>query len=290
MDPVLGGIIGGAVSDAGGILGNVITNKGSKKRLQESQRFDLGMWHKQNAYNDPRAQMKRLQDAGLNPNLIYGQNAGGAAGNAGSVPASKVADYSMSNPVAHMAQYADYAVKGAQHDNLHAQSVSHAASAALKNVQRITEKVKIEGRKTANAREKVALERDEGTLQAEIDAANYRARALDQKAQQEEIRTSNLDAQQKAELTKTLNQAYQYYYAGDEAKAKAFIAQEKVRLAKLGIFDSSPWQVKAFAPLVQAGWFEVNPPSHNEIDGDGIWYDASEGGNPHDKYNPNTDK
>ena len=37
------------------------------------------MWHRQNAYNTPEAQMARFKAAGLNPHLIYGQ---GSAGNA----------------------------------------------------------------------------------------------------------------------------------------------------------------------------------------------------------------
>lgn len=39
-------------------------------------------WNRQNAYNHPQAQMERLKSAGLNPNLIYGDSASGAAGNA----------------------------------------------------------------------------------------------------------------------------------------------------------------------------------------------------------------
>lgn len=33
---------------------------------------DMNMWNLINAYNDPAAQMERLQKAGLNPNLVYG--------------------------------------------------------------------------------------------------------------------------------------------------------------------------------------------------------------------------
>lgn len=43
------------------------------------QRRDaLADWHMQNAYNDPAAQMMRLKNAGLNPNLVYGN---GVVGN-----------------------------------------------------------------------------------------------------------------------------------------------------------------------------------------------------------------
>lgn len=44
----------------------------------------LEMWNLQNAYNSPTAQMSRLRQAGLNPNLVYGN---GVTGNsAGSAP------------------------------------------------------------------------------------------------------------------------------------------------------------------------------------------------------------
>lgn len=39
------------------------------------------MWNLQNEYNSPAAQMKRYQDAGLNPNLVYGQGTPGNAQN-----------------------------------------------------------------------------------------------------------------------------------------------------------------------------------------------------------------
>lgn len=43
---------------------------------------NLEMWNLQNAYNDPAAQMARLKNAGLNPNLVYG--GGNVTGNTSS--------------------------------------------------------------------------------------------------------------------------------------------------------------------------------------------------------------
>ena len=40
---------------------------------QQEQAYNLELWNATNAYNSPVAQMQRYQDAGLNPNLIYGQ-------------------------------------------------------------------------------------------------------------------------------------------------------------------------------------------------------------------------
>lgn len=59
-------------------------NAQAQKDLAEYQNaYNLEMWNKENEYNTPAAQMQRYQDAGLNPNLIYGQ---GNSGNASSVP------------------------------------------------------------------------------------------------------------------------------------------------------------------------------------------------------------
>lgn len=44
--------------------------------MYAKQRADnLSDWHMQNAYNDPAAQMQRLQNANLNPHLVYGNGA-----------------------------------------------------------------------------------------------------------------------------------------------------------------------------------------------------------------------
>lgn len=40
---------------------------------QQEQAYNLELWKLQNEYNSPAEQMKRFQEAGLNPNLIYSQ-------------------------------------------------------------------------------------------------------------------------------------------------------------------------------------------------------------------------
>ena len=61
--------LGGVASIAAPILGNVIGNIGRRKAEREAR-----------DYNHPAAQMARLQEAGLNPNLIYGSSPAQAAG------------------------------------------------------------------------------------------------------------------------------------------------------------------------------------------------------------------
>lgn len=71
----------GNASAASGMIGNPLfahlTNVKNRKFAREqykTQRQDaLSDWAMTNEYNSPRAQMQRFQEAGLNPNLIYGQ-------------------------------------------------------------------------------------------------------------------------------------------------------------------------------------------------------------------------
>lgn len=42
---------------------------------QKDRDFQSDMWQKTNDYNSPKSQMQRLKDAGLNPNMFYGDSA-----------------------------------------------------------------------------------------------------------------------------------------------------------------------------------------------------------------------
>lgn len=82
MPPLPAWVIPG-IGAAANIAGNLI-NAGSQRRENTRQRqFQMDMynrqrndaladWNMQNAYNDPSAMMARLKQAGLNPNLAYG--------------------------------------------------------------------------------------------------------------------------------------------------------------------------------------------------------------------------
>lgn len=54
--------------------------------ISNKQNFDntIELWRRNNEYNSPKNQMKRLEEAGLNPNLVYGH--GSVVGNTSSMP------------------------------------------------------------------------------------------------------------------------------------------------------------------------------------------------------------
>lgn len=71
----IGEIIGAGAS----LFGAASANKQRRRESEKQRQFAESMWNKQNAYNTPANQMKRLKEAGLNPALMYGQ---GNVGNA----------------------------------------------------------------------------------------------------------------------------------------------------------------------------------------------------------------
>lgn len=79
MSDNLGSAILGGAGIVGGAINAVTQGRQNRKarmfarEMYGMQRRDaLADWQMENEYNSPRAQMQRLQEAGLNPNLVYG--------------------------------------------------------------------------------------------------------------------------------------------------------------------------------------------------------------------------
>lgn len=68
------------------------SNESNERLAREQNERNQENWREQNEYNDPAAQMARLQNAGLNPNYIYGSSSNSATGNAGDVKGYDRAD------------------------------------------------------------------------------------------------------------------------------------------------------------------------------------------------------
>ena len=93
---LFGGETGRIVSSVGNVIGSQAAANDQNRYISSandaSRRFSLDMynlqrrdalsdWQMQNDYNSPAAQMKRFIDAGLNPNLIYGNLGSSVAAN-----------------------------------------------------------------------------------------------------------------------------------------------------------------------------------------------------------------
>lgn len=66
-----------------GLLGGYMNYLYNRSLSSQQNDYNLQMWNLTNEYNSPQAQMQRFKEAGLNPNLVYGQ---GNTGNASSPP------------------------------------------------------------------------------------------------------------------------------------------------------------------------------------------------------------
>lgn len=78
--------LGAPISAIGSVVGQAMSNRSQEKQNARAEAFSREMydkqrndaltdWNMQNAYNDPSAQMSRLQNANLNPHLVYGNGA-----------------------------------------------------------------------------------------------------------------------------------------------------------------------------------------------------------------------
>jgi len=134
IDPIVGGAL---ISTGGSALANAFQNAGNKRQSSYQNRKTIQFWRMQNEYNSPTAQMARLKEAGLNPNLIYGGSPGQATGNADRPGSATKADIKVDNPLSEITRFADIKQRNAQTDNLKEQNDLIRKEGLLKNAQTI---------------------------------------------------------------------------------------------------------------------------------------------------------
>jgi len=125
LKTALAGLAGGIGPGLFSLGSDLLSNRGARRRQDLANKQNIEFWNMQNAYNTPKAQMGRLQDAGLNPNLIYGSNAN--TGVAGQIAPSKASPYNVRNPVPLQA-----ALLTSQIENLNSITEKNQADTAIK--------------------------------------------------------------------------------------------------------------------------------------------------------------
>ena len=137
------GLLKSVGSAIGSVLANPILGQASfftdsfsgKKQQENANKMAMAAWNMANDYNHPVNQMKRLQEAGLNPLLVYGS--GSVTGNTTSQPAlvgggisttAESAFKGLSNVLSVLQGQANL-------DNTHAQTQASNASATLSGAQ-----------------------------------------------------------------------------------------------------------------------------------------------------------
>lgn len=91
IDPVSGSLLSAGIGALGSVFGSLFgkksqddTNKANMELAEYQYSKNLEMWNRQNEYNTPANQVKRIKAAGLNPALLYGS--GSVANTASSAP------------------------------------------------------------------------------------------------------------------------------------------------------------------------------------------------------------
>lgn len=96
IDPVVGGAIVAGVSSLAQTGLNALQNKGSYSRwrrtFDHAHKANIEDWNMQNEYNLPINQLKRLRDAGINPNFAL--QSGGVTAQGGTISSSSGSDLS----------------------------------------------------------------------------------------------------------------------------------------------------------------------------------------------------
>lgn len=126
----MGALLATAAAAGTSIINNLFQRRNSRNDARINRQFereqsdlkwqrDIQMVDKMNLYNSPEMQMQRFKDAGLNPNLIYGQ---GTPGNQSSPVAYQAPKYHQKTKAMElpniMNQYLDLKMRSAQVDNL----------------------------------------------------------------------------------------------------------------------------------------------------------------------------
>lgn len=126
MDPVTGSLIGSGVSTAGSMFGSLTGNRSTRELSREIRKWNLEQWHRQNEYNTPTNQLKRMREAGLNPQLMYGQGSPGNADAVRSVGAPRMSGIDIGDPIG---TFYDLKAKSAQVRNIEADAEMNEANA-----------------------------------------------------------------------------------------------------------------------------------------------------------------
>lgn len=185
-------LISGGASLLGGLINAGSTSSANQsqlsysKEMYEKQRADaLADWNMQNTYNSPSAQMARFKEAGLNPNLIYGQMS-----NSPVVRSSSPQSYNPTPPqidlggAANMAltQYYDTKLKSAQIDNLKEQNVLMKQDSLIKMYEGISKNLQ-------NQKSEFEVKNQGDLLKMSLDAmkANIRQTSTNTDLTQEQI-------------------------------------------------------------------------------------------------------
>ena len=272
---MLAGAAGGSGGGGNGMSGvlaaatafgtNLMNNRANRRAQAAADRHNWNLWWAQNTYNHPVAQMQRFQQAGLNPNLIYGK---GSSGMAGAPTPKQAAKVKFDNPLQNITAFQDVRLRAAQSDNLRVQNDVLAQEAVLKSLQ--SSEV---AARTARTKFDLGLAKD--LRQNSVDAAVQNLRLLEQNTIGRELENTFKDKAM-ADMVKEV------FYRVQNAKLTLTgknleneLKREELELAKLGIYRNDPWWSRIFTQSVttsdNSGKIKFDPYTRNPWNPNSKW-------------------
>jgi hypothetical protein len=239
--------VGGALIGAGGsIVSNLLSNSGNRRAQKYAAQKNVEFWRMQNAYNHPSAQMARLKEAGLNPNLIYGTSPSSAVGNSGDISPYKAPEYKFDNPLRDIHNVADLKRTNAQTNNLQTQNEVLAQDALLRSAQ-------FAGQGIQNAKSKLDYKLNSELYKTSLEYQKESLRNLQQSTIGSQLDNSFKDRSLKDRLKSIYYQAQLAPELYEGQKLQNQIKKFEVELNRLGITKSDEWYWRIMEKAVRSG-------------------------------------
>lgn len=226
----VGGAAGGPWGAVAGIGSSLLNSmfQGISSRRQNRRMVEF--WRMNNEYNHPSAQLARLREAGLNPNLLYGQGVSGATGSSGAPPkAVEEKPWQIGNP---LAAFQNTKIQNLTADNLRAQNTQIMNDAALKAANTLKSAVEtdIKG---------VDLKKARATADNLISQVQYETEQRFNKFQQQNFTFEQNQAIKDASLRKILAEAARAGTEADNATKLGLLrdAQNALQKKDLEFYD-----------------------------------------------------
>lgn len=258
-------IAGAAAAVGSAVYSGIQTGKMNKRaerfsrEMYAKQRSDaLTDWDKQNAYNDPSSQMARLKDAGLNPNLVYGngQNAAGEASqpraSSSSMPNYKVPEYDIGGVALNALQMrqiqSNISRTDAETDAINTRSVGEDFKNQLNTaigLEAMVNRYSDQSQVTELQREKMNAEWETQK------SVGYDGKHFGDK-------NTPYAKAVKAGLEQSIQDLRNAKVQEDVGRATAVVKQFEANLSKQGIAPNSPWYLKSITTLLNKAGININ--------------------------------
>lgn len=266
--PIAAALIAGGSSLLGSGLGawsTSVNNRKSREWNEEmyalQRKHAIQDWEMQNAYNSPAAQMQRLKDAGLNPNMVYGT---GAEATAKSLPNKASVEGWNPSPVIQgdelgrsamvsMDAFYNTAVREVQIDNLKAELEIKRQDALLKASELVGKNVTNETKKfdfqMKNTLKEISIEYQKEMLREKFIKNQV---SLDENERRTALTASNIaQAAERILLMRAQVATSEEERKRIRAQIANINADTELKKMDLRLGRNSPWYVRAVDQLVK---------------------------------------